>query len=203
MNILLIDDHQTTLDSLASIINSVYTNVTIYQFKNFQLAANFANSIDKVNLVITDLRIDGFGVMDMVDFCFVKQIPCLIFSGYATKSYLNEAIKKNIIGYVSKASNNEELLCALKKFDLKEQYFCSQIQKLLDSESNIYEHFKPRLTSKEKELLDYLIKGYSMEEITNKMHASIHTLRGYRKNMLFNNKCNFTLLSKLYSEWYM
>lgn len=203
MNILLIDDHQTTLDSLVSIINSVYTNVTIYQFKNFQLAANFINSIDKINLVITDLRIDGFGVMDMVDLCFVKQIPCLIFSGYATKSYLNEAIKKNIIGYVSKASNNEELVCALKKFELKEQYFCPQIKQLLDSEPNIYRNFKPKLTLKEKELLEYLIKGYSMEEITNKMHASIHTLRGYRKNMLHNNKCNFTLLSKLYSEWFM
>lgn len=203
MNILIIDDHQTTLDSLVSLINSVFTNVTIHQFKNFENAAKFINSIDKVDLVITDLRIEGYGVMDMVDYCFIKQIPCLIFSGYVTKSYLNEAIKKNIKGYVSKTSSNEELLKALTLIKMNQHYFCPEIQKIINSETSKKESFKPILSSKEKELLKFLIQGFTMEDITHKMHASIHTLRGYRKNMLHNNKCNFTVLSKLYSEWYM
>lgn len=203
MNILIIDDHQTTLDSLKLLIQSNVSNVKIIPFKCIFDAENYILTNGRVDLVITDLKIEGYGIMDMVEFCCIKNIPCLIFSGYATKSYINEAINKNIIGYVSKTSSNEHLINAIEKFQLKKQYFCPEIQKIKNSDITLFESFKPILTSKEKELLNYLIKGFSMEEITDKMNASIHTLRGYRKNMLHNNKCNFALLSKLYTEWYL
>ncbi len=203
MTILIIDDHQTTLDSLKLLIESVLSDVSVFPFKNFNDAEEYIQAKNLVDLVITDLRIEGNGVMDMVEFCSSKNIPCLIFSGHATKSYINEAIKNNIVGYVSKTSNNEHLVKAIEKFQLKQKYFCPEIQKIMNLESTLFECSKPILSSKEKELLNYLINGFSMEEITDKMNASIHTLRGYRKNMLQNNKCNFALLSKLYSDWYM
>ncbi len=45
-------------------------------------------------------------------------------------------------------------------------------------------------TKREKEILQYIIKGASSYEIAEQLNRSIHTVRNHRKNILYKSECN-------------
>ncbi len=54
---------------------------------------------------------------------------------------------------------------------------------------------KPRLTSREIEVLRYIAEGYKYKEIARKLRIRVKTVQTHRTNM--NRKLNFNSLAKL------
>lgn len=202
MKIILLDDHIAVLKSLNQMLKLEFPQDQIFEFTSFTDCKAFTLAEAEIRLVITDLRMDDSRRMDMVDLCQQLQLPCIVYSGYISKSYVFEALKKGVKGYVSKVSDLQHLYSAVRSIHRDTPYVCPLVQQqhttVLDK-GNVQ---KPIFTDKELELMDCLCEGNSMQECADKMNASLHTLRGYRKNMLVTNNCSFNLLLKKYIEWY-
>ncbi|WP_413532431.1 LuxR C-terminal-related transcriptional regulator [Empedobacter brevis] len=57
-----------------------------------------------------------------------------------------------------------------------------------------------QLTKKEKEIIEFLIKGYTSQDIADAMKLSKHTVDTHRRNMLKKNDCSNT--SELFSLYF-
>ena len=56
------------------------------------------------------------------------------------------------------------------------------------------------LTKKENEIIEYLIKGYTSQDIANAIGLSKHTVDTHRRNILKKNNCSNT--SELFSLYF-
>ena len=90
-------------------------------------------------------------------------------------------------GFISKSSSREELILALKRVSQGQRYYS---QELFDSLLPIGQPAsapdagtKP-LSQREQEVLEYIVKGKSSQEIASILSISNHTVSSHRKNIL-------------------
>lgn len=63
---------------------------------------------------------------------------------------------------------------------------------------------KEVFTNREKEILHYIVQGCTSQEISGKMHRSIHTIQTHRKNILHKSGCknlNELLIKSVKEGW--
>ncbi len=70
------------------------------------------------------------------------------------------------------------------------------LNNLLNSKTNS----SLQLTKKETEIIEFLIKGYTSQDIANAIDLSKHTIDTHRRNILKKNNCSNT--SELFSLYF-
>ena len=184
MKILLIDDHKLIKIGIKVLLED---NM---EFSGIDDCSSKKEFLEKINNNIYDLFIcdislpDGSGY-DILEVIKEKKIntKVIILSMHEDKSYMKKAFKLGASGYVTKSTAHEEILQAIDKVMLKDEIY------LNDKYATIfYELFKEdkeiELSEREKEVGRYIVEGYTLTDIGEKLFLSVKTVDTYKKRLM-------------------
>ena len=137
------------------------------------------------NLFICDISLpDGSGY-DILEIIKEKKLDAkvIILSMHEDKSYIKKALRLGASGYVTKSTAHEEILQAIDKVIVKDEIY------LNDKYATIfYELFKEdkeiELSEREKEVGRYIVEGYTLTDIGEKLFLSVKTVDTYKKRLM-------------------
>jgi|GEM_PF-1934688 len=113
------------------------------------------------------------------------QTKILLITSYFKQGIINNFIDIGVEGYVLKKCAGHDLITAIDKLSNNENYYCSTVTQLLLKEfqdaNNGENGF---LTSREIEVMKFLIDGVSNFGIAKKLKISLYTVKTHRKNIM-------------------
>lgn len=184
IKIAVIDDHLIFLKGLVMLLEQDENLEVLYALNN---QADLLNNIktQTPDLLITDISMPE---INGVELCKIirKQYPeikILVMS-----SYSNTISSTDIDGYLLKDTDPETLIESIKKIVSKnEKVFYKDFQKVENFDFN-----KNIVSKREKEIINYISKGKTTEEIAEELCISKRTVETHRKNIFIKLKVNNT-----------
>ncbi len=121
--------------------------------------------------------------------CQYPQVRILVLSGLESHYYVKDMLQQGCSGYLLKSTTDRDLLAeAIRSVhdgnlfldpSIKEQLLHDMLQTKKKAEQ-IY----PRITDREKEVLELIVREYSNQEIADKLEISLRTAENHRYNLL-------------------
>lgn len=184
MKILLIDDHKLIKIGIKVLLED---NEEFNVIDDCSSKKEFLEKItnDSYDLFICDISLpDGTGY-DILEEIKLKKIntKVIILSMHEDKSYMKKAFKLGASGYVTKSTAHEEILHAIDKVMFKNDIYLNEKYATI-----FYELFKEdkeiELSEREKEVGRYIVEGYTLTDIGEKLFLSVKTVDTYKKRLM-------------------
>ena len=184
MKILLIDDHKLIKLGIKVLLED---NEEFSVIDDCASKKEFSEKIsnESYDLFICDISLpDGSGY-DILEIIKEKKIntKVIILSMHEDKSYMKKAFKLGASGYVTKSTAHEEILKAIDKVIFKNDIYLNEKYATI-----FYELFKEdkeiELSEREKEVGRYIVEGYTLTDIGEKLFLSVKTVDTYKKRLM-------------------
>ena len=184
MKILLIDDHKLIKLGIKVLLED---NEEFSVIDDCASKKEFLEKIsnDSYDLFICDISLpDGSGY-DILEIIKEKKLSTkvIILSMHEDKSYMKKAFKLGASGYVTKSTAHEEILQAIDKIMFKNDIYLNEKYATI-----FYELFKEdkeiELSEREKEVGRYIVEGYTLTDIGEKLFLSVKTVDTYKKRLM-------------------
>lgn len=182
VTIYLIEDDASQRDSIESLL--VYKG---YIVKSYSAANNFLKNVPfkRPAIVISDIRLPDISGVELYQALIEKNIniPIIFISGEASIQQSVDAMKQGAIEFLVKPFEIDELINAITKaihIELKEINLNLLIENLSPRELEVYK---------------LLLKGHNNQELIDKLHLSLPTVKQYKSEVM--RKLNVKSLSKL------
>ncbi|WP_179008477.1 response regulator [Winogradskyella forsetii] len=177
------EDHQSLIDGIKLLIK-YEEDIEIVGTANDGEKLLELVRLKEPKVVITDIRMpkmDGIVATKIIkeEFPHTKVIG---FTMYDQKDAIRQMLEAGASGYLLKNSPLEELLIAIRSVANGLQYFDSNIEHKVDS--NTQKQSKGLLTKRQKEILGLVAQGKTSREIADELFIGIHTVDTHRKNMI-------------------
>lgn len=183
--ILIAENHPITFIGLERLLTDHLQDSTIHLAEDFGKALTTLGK-QKFDILIMDINIpegDKIGMINSVRM-IQPELPILIYSSYDEKLYGPPFIKAGANGYISKTASCEEFLMAVTKVLNSQLYVSSDLLSL------VFGHFRNpsqarasnshKLSPKEFEIANLLVKGLSTKEIGGKVNLSASSVSTYK-----------------------
>lgn len=184
-NTIIVDDHPIVVEGLKKLLSSIeYINIKA-TFNKGNCIYGYAD-LSSVDIIFLDIFLsDNNGI----DLCYKlkKDYPKIIVLGISSqseRSIVMQMIKNGANGYLLKSASLNEIKRCLKDAIDKKLAFCDEVTKIMNKLT--VNDFKsiPRLTLREKEILQLLKQGKSTQEISDELFLSYLTVQTHRRNLL-------------------
>lgn len=138
-------------------------------------------------------------------------IPIILLSPYWEDSQIFEALKVGVAGYLSGNITSEELGSAIQRVSEGNRIINNLLvrpgvaQRVLNRLQDIEKATKQLtvlLGPQEKEMLDYFVKGYSVERVAHNMVMNDRETRNHMASIVLKLVRNERIYSILMGEWY-
>ncbi len=186
IKVFIVDDHPIVIKGLLTALEDD---------PNIQVVGQAESSRDcflwfeenHADVVLLDIHLDE---MDGIEVCkqLIKKMPELGIIGLTTYdqiSFVNAMVKNGAKGYLYKNTSEEELMEAIKTVYAGREFFSREVyQKLIhQSNKNRSRSFIPKITRREKEVLQLIYDEYTNQEIAKKLFLSVSTIETHRMNL--------------------
>lgn len=177
IKIAIIDDHLIFLKGLKMLLEQDENFDIIHAYNNYSdLIKNI--KLQEPDLLITDISMpetNGIELSKMVRKAY-PSIKIMVMS-----SYSNMISAADVDGYLLKDTDSELLIESIKKIVWhNEKIFHKDFQT-----AEKYDFKKSIVSKREKEIINFISKGFTTDEIAEKLCISKHTVETHRKN-IFN-----------------
>jgi DNA-binding NarL/FixJ family response regulator len=184
--VFIVEDHAIFREGLKRVISEMDDVELIGEAEN---GAVFLEMLKKVSpdVVLMDIQMP---VMDGIEATerAIKHDPSLkilVISMFGEEEYVYSMVEKGVAGFILKTSGILDLERAIKKVSDGQQYYSEEIMGLLVKKFRSIDTIeKITFTDKEKEVLRMLCKGFSNNDIADKLFMSVRTVEGYRNKLL-------------------
>jgi DNA-binding NarL/FixJ family response regulator len=185
--VLLADDHAIVAEGLEALLKDKYKLLGIVHNGRELVAA--ANQL-KPDIIVTDISMPLLNGLDAV-----RQIKkarpetkVIILTVHAETEMAVEAFRAGAAGYLLKVSAGEELVRAIEEVARGRSYVSSLIAKdlisiMIEAKADAAGK-KPRLTSRQREVLQLIAEGRTMKEIASILHISQRTVETHKYDMM-------------------
>ena len=187
-NILLVDDHHLFLEGLLKLLKQeADLNILSYGYSGADII-NYLKSHpeEQVDLVITDISmpdLDGISLNKQLK-KLRPAIKTLVLSMHMDANIIDTLIQDDVDGYLSKNTDSEELLSAIRTIMEGEKYFSEVVKEAyLTSALHKKKATLEMLTEREKSILKLIAEEFTTQEIADKLFLSKHTIETYRKTL--------------------
>jgi FixJ family two-component response regulator len=172
--IFLVDDDQAVLQALGRLLQAAG-----YQTKAYSSAKTFLDEHDGSipGCVVLDLAMpdfNGLGVQDALVRQGMKR-PIIFLTGQATIPESVQAMKAGAVDFLTKPTNQFQLLSAIKSAEARDR-----TQRRVDAQQNAILQKMAKLTRREKEVLDYVVRGYLNKQIGGALGIHEKTIKVHR-----------------------
>lgn len=186
--ILIVDDHLVVRTGVSIILEEKIKNVVISTKDNYSETLDFLKK-KKIDLIILDINIPGGRNTAMIE--EIKNIQpdtkILIFSVYEEETHACPYIIAGANGYLNKLSDKKMLVNAIDTILKTGNYLTPNIVSELVKASTNKTSNDPleKLSKREREISELLVKGDGNIEIANKLSIQLTTVSTH-KNKIFN-----------------
>jgi two-component system invasion response regulator UvrY len=187
IQVLIADDHAIIRDGLKKILADTDDMEVSGE------AMNGAVALDKIRerdwgLVVLDLSMPGRNGIELIKLIKAERPKCpvLIFSMHPEEQYAVRALRAGAAGYLSKEGDSDLILPALRKVAAGGVYFSAKVAELLVSEAIPHAEGLPhqRLSDREFQIFERIVRGMSMTEIANELSLSIKTVSTHKSHIM-------------------
>lgn len=190
------DDHKILIEGIIAVINTD-KDIAIrgYSLSGKEVIDWIDKKENKADVLILDITmpiIDGIGVLKHFKKNKIDQ-KVIILSSYDDIKIVQEMLSLGCKGYITKNNAGEHIVEAIKAVAKGEQYFSSDIQKILlksisgqqVTQGDLPDKFLiETLTDRELDVLKLITKQFNTPEIADTLNVGISTVETYRKSLL-------------------
>jgi DNA-binding NarL/FixJ family response regulator len=202
VKIVVVDSHALSRIGLVSILRQDPRFELTGEYKSFNAVRPLVPAL-LADLVIIDIALNRECEGDDVA-TYVKNhcpgVKVLILTFHKEEFHILNAVETGVDGYIHKDAEPEEILLGINRVLEGEKFFSLEISNLLIGNlAKKNYRGNPFLTSKEKEIIRYIMEGYSSKEIAALLDVSPRTIDTHRANILgkFNLKNTTELISRI------
>ncbi|MBW8683638.1 response regulator transcription factor [Chitinophaga rhizophila] len=131
-----------------------------------------------------------------------EDIKVIALSIHDEQPVIHSMLQNGASGYVLKNALGNEIIRAIYAIMDGEEYLCSSTKEALKNADMELLKAIPRITRREKEILQLIGKGLTTMQIADQLFISTHTVESHRKNLMEKfGVNNTTSVVKLASEY--
>ena len=185
-NILIVDDHLVVRTGVSIILEEKFEHLNISTTENYSETLAIVKT-QKFDLIILDINIPGGKNTSMIS--EIKEIQpltkILIFSVYDEQTHACPYIIAGANGYLNKLSDQEKIIYAVESILKSGNYLTNEIVSALINASTNKEAINPldKLSKRELEISELLVKGDGNIEIANKLSIQLSTVSTHKNKI--------------------
>jgi DNA-binding NarL/FixJ family response regulator len=185
--ILVVDDHAIIRDGLKKILNDTDDLIVAGEAANGNIALEKVVARDW-GMVILDISMPGRSGLELLRLIKAERpkLPILIFSMHHEEQYAVRAIRAGAAGYLSKDSDSELILPAIRKVASGGIFVSQKLAELLvadvSGQTSVQAH--TQLSNREYEVFIRLVRGISLTAIADEFSLSIKTVSTHKSHIL-------------------
>ncbi len=188
IRIAIVDDHPMIIDGLKHML-AAYPHIVLEDTYSTgeELMLGLARRLPDV--ILLDIQLPEM-TGDKLAPQILKKYPgikILALTSVDSALYIYNMIKEGVKGYVLKNSASASIIRAIECVHQGEQYIEGSLKEKVErfaQKLKSKEDLKPSLTAKEREVLEWTVKGLSIQEIAEKIFLGQRTVEYYRSNLL-------------------
>lgn len=202
IKILLADDHSVLRTGLKLLLNNEPDFKVIGEAADGEQALLLLEK-QPADVLIMDLSMPNMGGLECIKEIKSRgyDIKILVLSMFEDENYVKEAMQAGALGYVEKHAVDTELFVAVRTIFKGQRYLSPRNAQLLlnsllsDNTKDPSDDPYTLLSSREREVLKLLVRGYSMSQIGEILKLSVKTVDTYKTRLM--EKLNCTQKSQL------
>jgi DNA-binding NarL/FixJ family response regulator len=191
LDVLVVDDHTIIREGLKKILADTDDLIVAGEANNGNAALDKVRERDW-DAVILDLSMPGRNGLELLKLLKAERpkLPILIFSMHHEEQYAVRAIRAGAAGYLSKDGDSEQLLPALRKIASGGVFISTKLAELLaaDLSPNTQDQPHTRLSNREFEVFNRIVRGISLTAIAEEFSLSIKTVSTHKSHILLKMK---------------
>lgn len=187
ISIAITDDHTIVIEGIKNMLKLNKEIEVLQSFEN--LKDTFENLNSAVKVLLLDINLpDGNGINACKE--LIEKHPDLkiiALTNFEDTVFIKQIIKNGAMGYLLKNTDKKELTEAIKSVIEGKRYLPKKISDILLNDSigiNNSNYFIPKLTVREKEILNLIIQEFTTDEIAAKIFVSSKTVESHRSNLI-------------------
>ena len=182
MRVLLADDHDLVLETLASFLRAE-SGFDVETCGSLDAACEKIGNDVAYDLVLLDYTMPGMNGLDgmkkAIDVSFGR--PVALMSGTASKTIAQEAIDAGAIGFLPKTMAAKSMVNAVKFMAMGEKYIPLDFLNAVEEEADI--PLAKQLSERELQVLGGLCQGFSNKEIARELDLQEVTIKLHVKTL--------------------
>ncbi len=200
MRILIADDHGIVRQGLKSLIEHQSDMEVIGQAEDGRVAVELAKELCP-DVVVMDISMPALNGMEATRLILQehKDIKVIALSMHSDKHFVREALESGASAYVLKSYLFDELIRALETVAQDGCYLSPRITNVIIDDyvrkNKRIESVKPKLTSRERQIVQLVAEGRTTKEIARTLYISPKTADANRRQIM--SKLNMSSVAEL------
>ncbi|MBH1959892.1 MAG: response regulator transcription factor [Flavobacteriia bacterium] len=191
IKIILADDHAIFLKGLRMMVNECSNFKVIGEASNGQ---ELLDLLDQMNpdVILTDIKMPVMNGVEATKAAVEKypHLKIMALTMFSDLKYMRLMAEAGASGFILKSIGKADLELAINTVSSGKTYFSPQLlgemaeADPVESSGIFLEDVNERLTERELDVLQYIVKGLSTQEIADRLFISKRTVEGHRANLI-------------------
>ena len=193
IRILIADDHAMFVDGIESILKGENDLEVVGRCYDGPSVLEFLKKT-KVDIILLDVNLPGMNGIEVCKAVLAKSkgTKVIAISMFNEESYVTEILNNGASGYILKNTGREELLKAIKQVVDGQSYFSKDVTQTImkglmnqrRASGTKKSSLMPKISRREKEVLELIVKEFTTQEIANQLFISLKTVESHRSSLL-------------------
>ncbi len=180
------DDHLIVLEGIKNLLKS---DKQIQFTQTFSTLKDLYENLNaETEVLLLDINLpDGNGI----DACkkMIEKFPYLkviALTNFEESTFIKQMIRNGAMGYLLKNTDKNELSKAIQTIHSGQRYLPENIKDFLLNDSfgqQTTNQFIPKLTSREREIVQLISQEFTTDEIAEKLFISVKTVESHKNNL--------------------
>jgi DNA-binding NarL/FixJ family response regulator len=187
INVIITDDHPVVYDGLKKMLDK-QSHIKVIGIYNSaaELMTNIFNT--NVDVLILDMQLPDGNGFDIAQSVLKKKskLKILVFSSTETVYQIKKMLNAGCLGYLPKNADGKTIIKAIESVYQDKRFLSPALEAALldDMIRNKDKPKQAKLTRREKEVLDLIVKEYTNSEMASELFLSQSTIDFHRNSLL-------------------
>lgn len=183
LKVLIVDDHELVRAGMRRLLEENPQLGSIFEANSGEEALELASQ-QRFDLVLMDITLPGISGMEASDklLSLDPASRIIMVTGKLEGGHIRKLLNAGVRGYITKGSSSDEMDRAMRRVMAGEQYLSPDVaqQVAMDVINGDDDNPFDKLTSRESEIIDLLLRGHRNRQISGNLHISEKTVSTHR-----------------------
>jgi two-component system NarL family response regulator len=180
IRVMIVDDHLVVRVGMTTLINAQPDMIVVADVANAQQTVEMYQQYQP-DITLVDLRMPGMNGVEVIT-AIRRAYPsarCIVMTTYDGDEQIYQALHAGAWAYLLKSVSREEFLTAIRSVAAGQRHIPPEVAQRLAARMP-----RAELTSREREVLELIVRGKSNKDIAAALAISEHTVKNHINNIL-------------------